>query len=144
MLLRAAAAARARGLQRAASLRAACCSASYYTRTGAIASSSWRVACYLEVALSHARLRVYLHRSAPARRQASEWIQRINSDVLGELRSVSMDHKYCVSTLVTENSGAGLHSFASAVADPGRDGQLSVVCENPSIRVIVTVFAAAL
>lgn len=82
--------------------------------------------------------------SAPARRQASEWIQRINSDVLSELRSVSLDHKYCVSTLISENSGAGLHSFASAVADSGRDGQLSVVWENPSIRVLVTVFAAAL
>lgn len=76
--------------------------------------------------------------------QASEWIQRINADVLAGLREISPDHKFASTTLVTENSGAGLHSFSSTLWNESSDGQLFVVWENPSVRVVVTVFAAAL
>ncbi|KAL0220937.1 hypothetical protein RCL1_000791 [Eukaryota sp. TZLM3-RCL] len=65
-------------------------------------------------------------------------------NILRRLTALNKPFKYVVSCVLTQKTGAGLHTASSAYWDASTDGSVLVQYENPTLRVIVNVFGLAI
>eukprot|EP00243_Klebsormidium_subtile_P005332 TRINITY_DN2118_c0_g1_i1.p1 TRINITY_DN2118_c0_g1~~TRINITY_DN2118_c0_g1_i1.p1 ORF type:complete len:111 (-),score=24.51 TRINITY_DN2118_c0_g1_i1:503-835(-) len=68
------------------------------------------------------------------------WTSNIVESCLKRLSSLSKPYKYVVTCNIMQKTGAGLHCACTSYWDPDTDGKQTVVWENPTMHVIVTVF----
>jgi len=76
--------------------------------------------------------------------KTSEWIDKINSEMISHLRDISPNFKYIVSTVVLQKIGAGFHSEVTSYWDPSTDGVVLSKFENESLICLSTIICVAI
>lgn len=76
--------------------------------------------------------------------KTSEWVDNINNQIIAQLRELSPNFKYLVSTTLLQKVGAGLHVEAATFWDSTSDGSITVKYENDTLIAISIVFGIAM
>jgi dynein light chain Tctex-type 1 len=76
--------------------------------------------------------------------KTGEWIDSIGSNLVTQLRELSPNFKYIVSTVILQKTGAGWHSEVLACWDANTDGAITSKFESDSLICICTVIGVAL
>mmetsp|Transcript_9031 Transcript_9031/g.13573 ORF Transcript_9031/g.13573 Transcript_9031/m.13573 type:complete len:111 (-) Transcript_9031:216-548(-) len=76
--------------------------------------------------------------------KVAEWIDSINNSCVDNLKKLSPNFKYVVSSIVQQKVGAGLHYSAVSLWDAKHDGSVTVKFENETMTCIVVVFGLSI
>jgi hypothetical protein len=76
--------------------------------------------------------------------KATEWIDAIGNGIVGQLREISPNFKYLVSTVISQKIGAGLHCESAAYWDATTDGSITAKYETDTITCLCTVTGIAI
>jgi hypothetical protein len=76
--------------------------------------------------------------------KTAEWIEKIGATLIGDLKNLSPNFKFIVSTIIIQNTGAGHHSSVSSLWDANTDGGLLAKFDNESLSCICTVIGVAI
>lgn len=76
--------------------------------------------------------------------KTNEWIDKIGTNLISQLRDASPNFKYIVSTVIMQKTGAGLHSEVATCWDPSTDGATMIKYENDSLVCVCTVIGIAI
>lgn len=76
--------------------------------------------------------------------KTNEWIESISNQIINDLKGISLNFKYIVSTTIMQNVGAGVNYELSSYWDNTTDAAISIKYENESIIAICTVIGVAL
>lgn len=73
----------------------------------------------------------------------AQWVSEICETSLKRLTGLGKPFKYCVTCVIMQKNGAGLHTASSCYWDNGTDGSRTIRWENKTMYCIATVFGLA-
>lgn len=76
--------------------------------------------------------------------KVNDWVNSLTSACIDDLRKLSPNFKYIVSSLVRQRKGGGMDFCSSAFWDEKSDGACTVSWENATISVVVHVYGVAI
>ena len=76
--------------------------------------------------------------------KVQEWIDRINSGLIDQLKKLNENFKLISSCMISEQVGCGLTSTSVSFWDEKTDGCVTVKWTNSSVQTVVTVYGTAL
>ena len=76
--------------------------------------------------------------------KTTEWIDKIGSQMISNLRDISPNFKYIVSTVILQKMGAGFHSEVTSYWDQSTDGVVLSKFENESLICLCTIICVAI
>jgi dynein light chain Tctex-type 1 len=76
--------------------------------------------------------------------KTSEWVDAIGNSIIEQMRTVSPNFKFIVSTVIVQKMGAGMHSSSTSFWDAKTDGMITTKYENDSLTCLCTVIGCSL
>ena len=76
--------------------------------------------------------------------KASEWVENIGASIIAQLKTISPNFKYIVSSVIVQKLGAGIHNANTSLMDSAHDGLTNTKYENDSMVCLCTIIGCSM